>query len=189
MAIQPLYQQAGYAAQRSRIEIWTLNAGDFFMEYWALVITCALGLIVLAAVSVPFLAYYGLDSISKPIFYMLHLICAQIPAHSFYILGHQLGMCARNFSIYASMFVSSLVFVLSKKRLPGMPMWLWILLMLPIAFDGLTQMFGLRESTWELRVLTGTLFGMANIWFTLPFIQKTLKESVPAYTQPEIPAR
>jgi uncharacterized membrane protein len=135
---------------------------------------------VLAAISVPFLAYFGLDSLSKPIFYLLHLICAQIPAHSFYILGHQLGMCARNFSVYASMFVGSLVFVLSKKRLPGLPWWAWLLFMVPMAYDGLTQMFGLRESTWELRVLTGTLFGLGNMWFALPFLQKMLDENTSA---------
>ena len=89
-------------------------------------------------------------------------------------------MCARNFSIYASMFVGSLIFVLSKKRIPGIPWWLWILMILPMAIDGTTQMFGLRESTWELRVLTGTLFGLGNVWFALPLIQKTILESLPA---------
>jgi uncharacterized membrane protein len=87
-------------------------------------------------------------------------------------------MCARNFSVYASMFAGGLIFVISKKRLPGIPWWFWVLLILPMAYDGLTQMFGLRESTWELRVLTGTLFGLANMWFALPFIQKTLNETV-----------
>ncbi|HYK85090.1 MAG TPA: DUF2085 domain-containing protein, partial [Ktedonobacteraceae bacterium] len=55
--------------------------------------------------------------------------------------------------------------------------WLWIRLMLPMAWDGVTQMFGWRESTMELRVLTGTIFGLANIWFVLPLIQKTLDET------------
>lgn len=152
--------------------------GAFVLEYWALVITIFLGIIVLAALSVPFLTYFGMDGISKPIFYTLHLICAQIPSHSFYIMGHQLGMCARNMSIYSSMFAGGLIFLLSKKRLPGIPWWLWVLFILPMAYDGLTQMFGLRESTWELRVITGTLFGIANMWFALPLVQRTLKEAL-----------
>ncbi len=172
-----LYHQPERTSTRLRIETWTYNLGSFTMKYWALMITIALGTIVLAAISVPFLAYFGLDVISKPIFFALHLICAQIPSHSLYILGHQLGMCARNFSIYASMFVGSLAFVISKKRLPGIPWWFWVVLMLPIAYDGLTQMFGLRESTGALRVLTGSLFGLGNVWFALPFIQKTLNET------------
>ena len=153
---------------------------NFLIQHWATMITWALGILVFAALSVPFLSYFGLDGISKQIFFALHMVCAQIPSHSFYIFGHQLGMCARNFSIYASMFIGSLIFVLSNKRIPGIPWWLWILMILPMAIDGTTQMFGLRESTWELRVLTGTLFGLGNVWFALPLIQKAILESLPA---------
>lgn len=183
MAVQPLFQPYISPAKKPRIGVWSEKIAFALLEYWALLITVVLGVIVLAAVSVPFLSYFGLDSISKPIFYALHAICAQIPSHSFYILGHQLGMCARNFSVYSSMFMGALVFVLSKKRLPGIPWWVWLLMILPMAMDGLTQMVGWRESTWELRVLTGTLFGLGNMWFALPFIQKTLDETVatPAY--------
>src|SRR5438270_9227759 len=155
------------------------HIGDFLVNYWANVITTALGILVFAALSVPFLSYFGLDWLSKQIFFALHLVCAQIPSHSFYIFGHQLGMCARNFSIYSSMFTGSLIFVLSKKRIPGIPWWIWVLMILPLALDGTTQMFGWRESTWELRVLTGTLFGLGNVWFALPLIQKTILESLP----------
>jgi hypothetical protein len=77
------------------------------------------------------------------------------------------------------MFLGSLVFVLSKKRFPGIPWWIWVLMLLPIAWDGITQMFGLRESTWELRVITGILFGLGNVWFALPLMQKSLLETPP----------
>jgi uncharacterized membrane protein len=151
----------------------------FLLDYWAHVVTAVLGSMVFAAISVPFLSYMGLDSISKPIFFALHYVCAQIPSHSFYMFGHQLGLCARNFSIYTSMFLGSLAFVISKKRLPGIPWWFWILLMLPMAWDGTTQMFGLRESDWILRLVTGTLFGLGNIWFALPLMHKSILETTP----------
>lgn len=188
MAIQEINNSSqAHATRRQTLDRVMNNTGrvigNFLIEYWALLITCALGILVFAALSVPFLSYFGLDGISKQIFFALHLVCAQIPSHSFYIFGHQLGMCARNFSIYASMFVGCLIFVLSKKRIPGIPWWLWILMILPMAIDGTTQMFGLRESTWELRVLTGTLFGLGNVWFALPLIQKTILESLPAQSQ------
>src|SRR5215471_11099269 len=186
MAIQEVDNTThqAYSSRRHRLDR-TMNSigrivGNFLIQHWATMITCALGILVFAALSVPFLSYIGLDAISKQIFFALHMVCAQIPSHSLYIFGHQLGMCERNFSIYASMFVGSLIFVLSKKRIPGIPWWLWILMILPMAIDGTTQMFGLRESTWELRVLTGTLFGLANVWFALPLIQKTILESLPA---------
>ncbi len=160
-----------------------LHIGDFLLNHWATLLTSILGIIVFAALSVPFLSYFGLDALSKQIFFALHLVCAQIPSHSFYIFGHQLGMCERNFSLYSSMFITSLIFVLSKKRLTGIPWWLWLLLILPMAIDGTTHMFGLRESTWQLRVLTGTLFGLGNIWFALPLIHKTILETTPVQSQ------
>jgi uncharacterized membrane protein len=173
-----------YSLDRQSLNRFMNSAGRFvsnlLLDYWATMITAALGILVFAALSVPFLSYFGLDGISKQIFYSLHLVCAQIPSHSFYIFGHQLGMCARNFSIYASMFIGGLIFVLSKKRFPGIPWWIWVLMVLPLALDGTTQMFGWRESTWELRVLTGTLFGLGNVWFALPLIQKTILESTPS---------
>jgi uncharacterized membrane protein len=188
MAIQQYPKNyAGYTQQlahnntagKQAFDRFVEKAGNFLMEQWATVLTVILGTLVFIALSIPFLSYFGLDVIAKPLFYALHYVCAQIPSHSFYIFGHQLGMCERNFSIYASMFLGSLVFTLTKKRLPGIPWWLWILLILPMAIDGTTQMVGLRESTWILRVVTGTLFGLGNVWFALPFMQKTLVETTP----------
>src|SRR6266700_4528239 len=167
------------------IQRYGLHLGSFLLHYCAHTLTLVLGLIVFIALLIPFLSYLGLDVIAKPLFFALHAICAQIPSHSFFILGHQLGLCARNLAIYSSMFLGGLVFVLSKKRLPGIPCWAWVLLMLPMAWDGTTQLFGWRESTWALRVITGTLFGGGTIWFALPLIQKCLLETPPAH--PHLP--
>ncbi len=183
MSAQQIQQPVLTSPKQRRVTRGMSAFGDFLLEYWAIMAMLLLGLLVLSAIAVPFLSYFGLDSFSKSIFFSLHYVCAQIPSHSFYILGHQLGMCARNFSIYASMFLTSVVFVISKKRLPGIPWWVWVLMILPMALDGTTQMFGLRESTWQLRLLTGTLFGVGSIWFTLPFMQKTIEETTPAPQQ------
>src|SRR5260221_13952168 len=113
MAIQQANDPAKQIDEPHRLTLTQFmnNAGNFLLERWATLITWVLGVIVFAALSVPFLSYFGLDGISKQIFYALHTLCAQIPSHSFYIFGHQLGMCARNFSIYSSMFAGSLIFV------------------------------------------------------------------------------
>ncbi len=177
MSAQQLHAQNVTA--HSRLNKATKWFGDALLKYWDSIIMLFLGVLVVSALAVPFLSYFGFDSFSKSIFFSLHYVCAQIPSHSFYILGHQLGMCARNFSIYTSMFLTSIIFVLSKKRLPGIPWWVWVLMILPMALDGTTQMFGLRESTWQLRLLTGTLFGVGSIWFLLPFMQKTIVETTP----------
>jgi uncharacterized membrane protein len=187
MAIQQIHQPR--STRMHRVGRFFSSLGDFLLVYWAHIITAVLGTLVLVAIAVPFLSYLGMDAIAKPLFYALHYVCAQIPAHSFYVLGHQLGLCARNFSIYASMFLGSLAFVLSKKRLPGIPWWIWLLFMVPMALDGVSQMFGLRESTWYLRIITGTLFGLGNVWFALPLMQKSLINTTPPPPMPRRPHR
>src|SRR6266702_307130 len=165
------------------IQRYGLHLGNFLLHYWAHTLTGVLGLIVLIALLIPIRSYLGLDVVAKPLFFALHTICAQIPSHSFFILGHQLGLCARNLAIYSSTFLGGLVFVLGKKRLPGIPWWVWVLMMLPMALDGTTQLFGWRESTWALRVITGTLFGLGSVWFALPLLQKHLLETPAVHPQ------
>src|SRR6266571_6168184 len=190
MALQQAQKRAIGLMRGQRIDKYLYRVGrqlgTLLLRYWAHMLTSVLGLIVLIALFIPILSSLGLDVVAKPLFFALHTICAQIPSHSFFILGHQLGLCARNLAIYSSMFLGGLVFVLSKKRLPGIPWWVWVLLMLPMAWDGTTQLFGWRESTWALRVITGTLFGGGTIWFALPLIQKCLLETPPAH--PQLPA-
>ncbi len=189
MAMQPLAQHAtssGSAPHKSKgsMQRFMERAGNWLLEYWAHLITVVLGLLVFIAIAIPFLSYSGLDSIAKPLFFALHTVCAQIPSHSIYLFGHQLGLCERNFSIYTSMFLCSLLFLLTKKRLKGIPWWLWLLMLAPMALDGTTQLFGWRESTWLLRVITGTLFGWGNIWFAMPLMQRCMDDtSVPDYIQ------
>lgn len=174
------YMQSATAPAKPRTGLQKLGdaVNNFLVEYWAHIITIVLGSLVFIALTIPFLSYFGLDSIAKPLFFALHYVCAQIPGHSFYLFGHQLGLCERNLSIYTSMFLGSLIFVLSKKRIPGIPWWIWVLMLLPIAADGLTQMVGWHESTWVLRVITGTLFGLGNVWFALPMMHKSLQETL-----------
>lgn len=196
MATQPIFQPShsrymptnvAFNRKKTTFQRMVDSIGNFLLEYWAHTVTALLGLVVAIAIAIPFLSYFGLESISAPLFYALHYVCAQVPSHSFYIYGHQMGLCARNFSIYTSMFLGSLIFVLSKKRLPGIPWWVWILMMLPMALDGTTQMFGLRESSGILRIVTGTLFGLGNIWFALPLMHKSIVETTlsPAMYAPQ----
>jgi uncharacterized membrane protein len=136
-------------------------------------------MIVLLALSIPLLAYLGLDTIAKPLFSALHLICAQISSHSFYLFGHQLGLDVHCLAIYSALCAASLLFAVSRKRLPGLPWWGPVLTSLPLAYDGVTQLVGLRQSTWEIRLVTGALFGLGAAWFALPWLHKTLQENLP----------
>jgi uncharacterized membrane protein len=160
-----------------RIKAAWQRAGQFLYNHWATISLCVLGLIVFSSFAIPVLAYLGFDALSKHLYYAMHYICGQIPSHSPYICGHQCGLCFRCTAIYCTMFLTNGLFVFTKKRLRGIPWWMLGLLALPLIWDGVTQLFGLRESTTALRLITGTLFGLACALFTLPLVQKTLLES------------
>jgi uncharacterized membrane protein len=153
------------------------RSGQFLYNHWATLILCVLGLVVFSAFAIPVLAYFGFDALSKHLYYAMHYICGQIPSHSPYICGHQCGLCFRCTAIYSTLFLTNALFVFAKKRLRGIPWWILGLLTLPMVWDGITQLFGLRESTTALRLLTGALFGLGCALFTFPLVQKTLLES------------
>jgi uncharacterized membrane protein len=45
-----------------------------------------------------------------------------------------------------------------------------------LGIDGLAQLFGFYESTWQLRTITGSLFGIATVWFAYPHLEAGMAE-------------
>lgn len=102
--------------------------------------------------------------------------------------GWKAALCQRDLALYGSVFVTGLVFAALRPALrrrlppsgkwPKMPVWLYVLCLLPIAIDGFTQLFGLRTSTPALRFLTGALMGAATVWFAYPYIEEAMADVV-----------
>jgi len=65
-------------------------------------------MMVLVAVSIPLLAYLGLDTIAKSLFFASHLICSQIrfPRPRFILFGHQLGLDVHCLAISSALCAS-----------------------------------------------------------------------------------
>lgn len=98
-------------------------------------------------------------------------------------VGYKVAICERDVAIYGSILLSGLLFgvlrpLLRRRRakLPKMPLWLYGLLLVPLAVDGITQILGLRESTWWLRLITGGIFGAATVWLTYPYIDEAMED-------------
>ena len=75
------YMQPTFAPAKPRTGLHKLGdlVNNFLVEYWAHIIMIILGSLVFIALAIPFLSYFGLDSIAKPLFFALHYVCAQIP--------------------------------------------------------------------------------------------------------------
>ena len=42
--------------------------------------------------------------------------------------------------------------------------------------DGVGQLFGLWASTWQSRLVTGTMFALALVWFAYPYLEQGMAE-------------
>ncbi len=146
-------------------------------RHWLLVANVTLVVFATLPVLAPVLASLGYEGIALAIFQVYSLTCHQMPSRSYFIFGHQMAYCERNTAIYLAMAAAGLAYVrLRRQGLPPLPLRWYLLLILPMAVDGFTQLFGWRESTWLLRGLTGSLFGLATIWLTFPRLQESFDE-------------
>ena len=92
--------------------------------------------------------------------------------------GYKMAFCERDLALYGGMLVAGLLYGLVRTRVRPLPWRAYLLAILPLALDGTTQLVGLRESTWGLRLITGLLFGVATAWALYPRMDKTVREAL-----------
>jgi uncharacterized membrane protein len=100
-------------------------------------------------------------------------------------LGYKVALCERDIAIFGSLLLGGLLFGLARSILhrrgsevPRLPVWAYLLALVPIGIDGVTQLIGLRESDWILRSITGALFGLATVWLAYPYVQEAMADVV-----------
>ncbi|MBV9580520.1 MAG: DUF2085 domain-containing protein [Chloroflexi bacterium] len=84
-----------------------------------------------------------------------------------------MAFCERDLAIYLALLAVGLYYARRRDMRPA-SFLVYGILILPMALDGFTQLFGWRESTWQLRVVTGLLFGLASGWLVLPRLDDAL---------------
>lgn len=150
------------------------GTSEWVQRHWLGVVNGLLGTYVGLAVLTPIGFALGLDGPASAVFRAYRVVCDELPSHSLFISGYQMCLCARCLAIYTTMLLTGLVllFVRKYRNVPTITWWMWALAALPMALDGGTQLFGLRESSLLLRLVTGTLFGLGTALFTLPQIEQ-----------------
>ncbi|RME64171.1 MAG: DUF2085 domain-containing protein [Caldilineae bacterium] len=99
------------------------------------------------------------------------------------LTGYKVAICQRDVAIYGAVFLAGLLFGLLRRRVRPLPWKVYLLFLIPIGLDGLTQLVGLRESNWWLRTLTGALFGGASVWLAYPFLDEAMRDVLRVETQ------
>jgi uncharacterized membrane protein len=91
-------------------------------------------------------------------------------------VGWKVALCQRDVAIYAAVFVTGLLYGAVRHRVRKLPFKIYVLFVIPIAIDGLSQLTGWRESNWWLRTVTGALFGFASVWFAYPYLEEAMED-------------
>lgn len=157
-------------------------AGHFLGNHWLAIFESILGIFIGGAFLGPVLAYFGENGAESWLLHTYHGLCDQIPSHSYYLFGHQICLCERCLAIYSTLFLAGLALaIIPRLRQTVRPLdWrLWLLLTLPMALDGGTQLLGWRESDLLLRTITGFLFGLGIAWFALPQLVELTRDLAP----------
>jgi uncharacterized membrane protein len=173
-------------------------------KHWLLVANISVGSLIVLPVMAPILMHFGLTGIGNLIYTLFKPACHQLPERSFFLfgpqpvytysqlsamiggavpqryvgspdLGYKIAVCERDVAIYGSMLLTGLLFGFYR-RLKTLPLKVFGLLVLPMLVDGFGQLFGFWSSTWQSRVITGGLFGIACIWLAYPYLQQGMQD-------------
>jgi uncharacterized membrane protein len=171
-----------------------MNLFERALGNWLGVLNGALGLFLGGALAAPVLAALGWNAAADGLYAVYHLTCHQWAFRSFFLFGQQsvyseqqladlgydpfrfvggqglgwkMAFCERDLAVYAGLLLVGILYARRRNLRPS-GFLVYGVLILPMAVDGFTQLFGWRESTWELRVGTGLLFGLASAWLVLP---------------------
>jgi uncharacterized membrane protein len=93
-------------------------------------------------------------------------------------IGYKVALCERDVAIYGSVVLAGLAFAVARRRIQAPSIKVYLLFLIPIAVDGLSQLAGLRESNWWLRTLTGAIFGAASVWLAYPYVEDAMRDVV-----------
>lgn len=145
-------------------------------RHWLLVVNLIGAIWAGLPLLAPWLLAHGVTLPAKAIYFFYGLICHQLPSRSFYVFGQKMCYCQRCTAIYSGIFLLGLGYALVRGRFKPLR-WRWMfLLWAPMALDGFMQLFGWRESTWELRVITGALFALSCVWVGFPHLETAFRE-------------
>jgi uncharacterized membrane protein len=171
-------QLDGISPTRQAFDRWFLSMAaaiySWEFRHWLLTANLVNGSIMAGAVAVPLMRSAGWDFLATPLFSAYHVLCEQRPERSYFLWGYQMALDQRMSAIYVSSLVAGLAYIPLRGRLRAISWRVFFLFSLPIAIDGFTQLFEWRISNWELRTLTGSLFGVGTVWLMYPYLDRAI---------------
>lgn len=163
----------------------------FLIRHWLAILIILVALFIIPIVGAPYLMATGnptLQSIAGMIMLVYRTTCHQLPERTLFVFGYQMTVCSRCFAIYTGALIGCLAFIQLRKKLKIWDIKYFILFgCVPMAIDGFAQLFSfpiprtidatgqlvwMIESTQELRIITGLIFGLASMLYVLPYLEE-----------------
>ncbi len=175
----------------------------FIARHWLALANLGLFAFMVPPLLAPLLMAAGYEAPARVIYLAYRAACHQLPSRSYFLfgprpvysaeelrpflnpadpaafvgspeLGFKIAFCERDVAIYGLMLVAGLAYGLLRGRIRALDWRLFLVLILPLALDGTTQLVGLRESDWLLRTVTGSLFGVGWVWLAYPRVDRAM---------------
>ncbi len=139
--------------------------------FWAVSAAVVVSLVSLILVA-PLAAASGHNEIAGAIYRGFSVLCHQRPDRSYFIDGHEFGVCSRCTGLYFGFALTLLAYPLVRSlRTTITPARKWLLLAaLPLVIDFSLTFFGLWENTHTSRLVTGLLLGSVAVFYVMPGI-------------------
>lgn len=180
---------------------------------WLTIANVLVALFVALPIAAPLLLAHGQTNAAEGIYALYSAVCHQWAFRSYFILGsahvhglpellavlpdrqvyatlgdaelgYKVAFCQRDLAIYLTVLLAGLGYAAWRARMAPLGVPAYLALIAPMALDGFTQLFGWRESTVELRTVTGALFGLASVWLLYPRIDRVLSPVDAAPSKP-----
>lgn len=194
------------------VERGVLAGAAWACRHWLALVNAGLAVWLALPLLAPALLQAGYSAQANAIYRAYRIACHQLPYRSYFVggprliygeaeiaastevrpladftgsqsLGFKMGVCERDIATYAAVLLAGLTFAVGGRRFPLLP-WRWfVVLLIPIIVDGLSQLTGLRESTWLLRTITGGLFGLAIAWLLYHPLADMLSKAEASFRQ------
>ncbi|HET7436610.1 MAG TPA: DUF2085 domain-containing protein [Thermoanaerobaculia bacterium] len=103
---------------------------------------------------------------------LFRVLCHGIVSRCLTLFGVPMPICARCTAIYAGLLIGLLAFWFLPAITEKAARFFAFAALVPMGIDGLTQLFGWRESTNELRIATGILAGFAFGFWVLCAVER-----------------
>jgi uncharacterized membrane protein len=156
-----------YASPDNYIPQSVVDRRPFVM--WLVVAAGSVAVVALI-LGAPLALAAGHESLAQTIYQVFSHLCHQIPERSFFIEGHQFGVCARCTGLYTGFMVAALVYPLIRSlRQTETPPRKWLFIAAaPLAIDFALEFFRIMHNTHFSRFTTGTLLGAVAVFYILP---------------------